>query len=677
MSGNPYDEWAVWLSEFFFTEEQADEEVLFAVDEMTLAEVSGLDEREAAESLARAVRLVISENWNVYQVVRRVDSWRRAGSVGAHPALPFLALTVYAAAQMGGHEGFAAHNFYVPLRQALVPDDEGEGEPGDYLSCIRELWDDLARWANDYRGGRFGRLVIRDPGRHYGRGLAWQHALVRSYDLRQLDAFFRRIGLQPGEDVTGAELRRALAAWTAGRGEPWAKRLHRVCCEEELAGYAEALLAREARKWDGRPRDPRTGRLVVRVRLGFASTRQPDVGVYLRWVEGLPQTLSLPLPTSQVVQLERDGNGQWFSPHPLEGISASKAMNEGVSLSADGYRVELRPEDAYAFGYDDELGCWVSVDSMSYGDCHHLIVRADEVSSVIGFLQAECTEKPRVDESASRRLPRGWKLIPKVRMDSRPQQTAVPSALASLIPAGSSPRLQLRGGLPLPVARWTYLYGGAPSVGLTTLTDDPDVWVIELGTGRRERFRAPEGPVRELPLWQLPLCPGEHEISHGGSKTKLQIVPGIVEVAGKGCGKICHHGRDGAVVRGTTVEGAPFRREPVIIAAPAPGDSVILLGPKPGDQLIVSLPSWFEELAGVLSWKWIDAWPDFKPAWSLIRGANGEYVASMLKAIEPEVDDGRGTSWARKIGVASLADWEREEARVLWLRYQEVAGVRR
>jgi hypothetical protein len=209
------------------------------------------------------------------------------------------------------------------------------------------------------------------------------------------------------------------------------------------------------------------------------------------------------------------------------------------------------------------------------------------------------------------------------------------------------------------------------------LTDDPDVWVTELRTGCCERFRAPEGSVRELPLWKLPLHLGEYEISHGGSKIKLQIVDGIAEMAGKGWGTICHHGRDGTVVRGTTVEGAPFRREPVVIAAPVPGDSAFLLGPKPDDQLIVTLPSWLEEHAGTLSWKYIDAWPEFAPVWLLIRGGAGEYRAFMLEAIEPEVEDGRGTSWARKIGVASLDDCGREEARVLWRRYQEVAGVRR
>src|SRR5688572_8830789 len=193
MNNYTYDHWAELLGGFFFGEDHDGEEILFAVDELSLAEASGLPEEEAARSLAHAVRLVITDGWNVVAVNRLVDRWRRAGASGAHPALPFLALTVLAASRMGSYEGFAPSKFYVPLRRALVPEDHEKNVPGSYLDHVRSLWNDLARWANDDNAGQRGRLTIRNPGPHYGRGLAIQHALVKSYDLRQLDAFFRRI----------------------------------------------------------------------------------------------------------------------------------------------------------------------------------------------------------------------------------------------------------------------------------------------------------------------------------------------------------------------------------------------------------------------------------------------------------------------------------------------------
>jgi hypothetical protein len=467
MNKYTYDDWAELLSDFFFDDAHDGEEILFAVDELSLAEASGLDEREAAESLAAAVRLIIGAGWNVLAVKRLVERWRRAGAEGPHPALPFLALTVLAASRMGSYEGFAPHKFYVPLRRALVPEDSEVDAPGAYLDHIRLLWEDLARWANVENQGRYGRLSIRDPGWQYGRGLAMQHALVKSYDLRQLDAFFRRIGLQPGEDVTPAELRRALAVWTAGRPEPWAQRLHRISTEEELQEYADALLDREARRWDGRPRDPRTGRAVGRIRLGFPSARRPQLAVFVQWDERLPEGVKISLPSGGVIALEREHG--WFAPHPLAEIDPADAISSGVELRGDGYRFDLRPDEVYAFTYDDDLGAWVSVDCMSYGDRYHLIAWRDVAGEVVRFVQAASTIDPKLDEAASRHLPAGWTLISDVRIDARPKTTP-PASLASLIPAGSGPRLRLLGGLPLTAAHGVYLRGGEPALALSILS---------------------------------------------------------------------------------------------------------------------------------------------------------------------------------------------------------------
>lgn len=138
-----YDEWAELLTGFFFDEAHEGEEILFAVDELALVDASGLQESEACASLAAAVSSVVGRRWDVLAVRRRLERWRSAGAVGAHPAIPFLALTVLAAYRMGAFEGFAPHKFYVPLRRTLDGDDEGTDAPGTYLEYVRELWNDL------------------------------------------------------------------------------------------------------------------------------------------------------------------------------------------------------------------------------------------------------------------------------------------------------------------------------------------------------------------------------------------------------------------------------------------------------------------------------------------------------------------------------------------------------
>lgn len=670
-----YDDWAQLLTWFFFDEAHEGEEVLFAVDELTLAEASALDEAKAADSLAAAVRTIIGDQWNVLAVKRLVERWRKAGASGGHPALPFLALTVLAASRMGSYEGFAPHKFYVPLRRALVSDDPEVDAPGTYLAHVRWLWDDLARWTTVDQGGRSGRLTIRDPGWQFGRGLAMQHALVKSSDLRQLDAFFRRIGLQPGEEVSASELRRALAVWTAGRSDPWALRLHRVSTEEELQEYAEALLSREARRWDGRARDPRTGRAVGRIRLGFISARRPHVAVYAQWDERLPEQLELSLPSGRLVSLEREHG--WFTPHPLEGIDAGVAMAAGVELRGHGYRFDLRPEDVYAFSYDDDLGCWVSVDSMSYGDRYNLIVRQDGAGEMIRFVQAASTTEARIDEAASRHLPPGWKLITPVRIDARPK-TAPPARLATLIPAGASPRLRLLGGLPLTTAHGVYLRGGEPALALSALSEDDRISIRRDSNGQIERLRANPGDIREVPLWELKLEPDRYEIRHGESAVTLQIVDGIAEAAGPGAGSIHCRGRGSAVVVGTRASGVSGERTPVTVPAPAPGDSLVLLGRKPRCYHVVELPSWLSSVVGFdLSWKNIDAWPEFAAVWLVMHGDSGRYETVLLQAAEPDAnDDARGTKWARLIGMSTLSHREDEAAKKLWNQYRVAAGLK-
>lgn len=672
-----YDDWAELLSAFFFDPAHDGEEILFAVDELSLAEASGLDEELAAQSLAKAVRLVIGERWNVLAVKRLVERWRKNGASGPHPGLPLLALTVLAASRMGGYEGYAPHKFYVPLRRALTPEDPEDDAPGSYLAHIRGLWDDLARWANEDNAGRRGRLTIRDPGWQYGRGLAWQHALVKSYDLRQLEAFFRRIGLQPGESVSPKELRRALSVWTANRHEPWARRLHYVSSEGDLEEYAEALLARAARAWDGRPRDPRTGRAVGRVRIGLTSLRRPTLGAYVQWDERLPLEVKVTTPAGDWLSLERDGG--WYSPHPLDEIDLAEALRDGLSMIGDGQRFDLRGEEVYALAYDDELGAWVSVDCMSYGDRYHLLVDRQALSEVLAFVSKESRLPAQIAEHASRTLPAGWALVTDVRIDARPE-AAPPSSLAALVPAGAGPRLRLLGGLPLTAGHGVYLRGGEPSLALSTLTDDDRISITRMSTGQVERFRANAGENREVPLWQLRLEPDSYEIQHGESKVVLQIVDGIAEAAGPGAGSIRHRGRDAVEVCGTSTS-APTRGalQPLCIPAPAPSDSAMIVGSTPDDILRIELPAWLSQLVGFpLTWKQIDAWPEFDPVWLILRAPSGKLEASLLKSAEPEAKQLAGTvkqtPWARTIGIASLCEWESASAAELWERYRAASG---
>lgn len=667
MRAYSYSDWAEILAGFFFDEAHDGDEILFAVDDLSLAEASGLAEDEACESLSAAVRSVVGFSWRLSEVSRRVRRWRHEGCPDAHPALPVLAVTVLAAARMGEDQEVARHNYYVPLRRLLNPKDHGVGAPGSFTEYIGILWRDVARWANGGLGGRRGRLVVRDPGHFAYIGYATQHAVVKSGDLRHLDSFFRRIGLEPGETVAAAELRRALSAWTAGRSEPWARRLWKVSSEPEFHEHCEALLEREAQRWDGRPRDPRTGRAIGRVRIAIQSTRRPSPFLCIQWDDRLPEGTSAALPTGEVISLRRwEG---WYQPCPLPSLDIEDCLWEGLELQGEGCRFRLPLDDVHALGYDDDLGAWASVERMAYGDRYQLLVWHESTSEVVDFLLRTAAPGLRVEAKTHPLLPDDWELLRDVQLDARPTE-APPASLGALIPAGPGPRLRLLGGLRLGTAAGVYLRGGEPQVALSSVANDPWVVVKRLGTNQEERLRADER--REIELWRLQLEPDRYEVAHGQSRAVFQIVDGIAETAGPGAGTVHQAAAGEAAVVGTTVEQAGLAPQPVTVPVPKEG-TVRLLGPNAEDYCSVELPQWTERLLGIPRWQYIDAWADFDVAWVLSPNGDGTYEAAMMNAIEPATERASST-WARLVDASALSPGQPREVADLWRRYASRAG---
>ena len=667
-----YEQWTELLGSFFFDPSHDGSEILFAVDDLALSEMTGLSEPDSAKSLAGAVRDVISPAWDVREVKFRVRRWRTGGMVGDHPSLPLLALAVVAASRMHADGQFAATNFYVPLRRALNPNDAGEGTPGTYLEYVRDLWSDLAKWANEDLQGLRGRLVLRDPGPQYGRGAAIQHALVRSSDLSQLDTFFRRIGLLPGEGAGGKVLLRALRIWTEQRTESWAKRLHRLCSDDDLSEYAAALLEREAARWDGRPRDRRTGRGVGQIRLGISKLRNPVLGLYLRADSRLPTELRITPPGSEPLTVIQAGD--WFQPHPLEHQDLGNVLLYGLRVPAGLWRFEFRVEDAYPLTYDDELGMWVSVDTISFGDRYHLLVRQNVAAEVRAWMNQVSATPLREDAAANRGLPAGWVLLQDLQLERRPSSSP-PACLAGAIPTGSGPRLRLVGGLPLTAGPGVYLRGGEPGLALSSLVPDSTITITQEESGISETFNISGNRDEEIPLWKFQLLPGSYRVQHGETSVVFRIVDGIAEESGPGAGSVqlTVGARKGVV---GTAPVPPMETEPPLtVRAPHASLTVLILGSHSSNFVKLETPTWIAVVAGPLSWSHLDFWGDFVPVWEITKHTTGRFIATALRNVEPAADSDMSSNWARVLKVASLAEDADEASRELWSRYQAAVGV--
>lgn len=684
-----YEDWSELLFETFFSEENGGEDVLFAVDDAVLAEISGLSEEGeggGGDSLAKAVKSRISVQWRLGNISASAREWERRGGIGAHPALPVLALTVLAASRMAANETHAAHNYYVPLRRLLDPHDPGSGAPGDFTDEILGLWASVREWSEVTLEGCLGVLKADTTGIHFPYiASALQHAFLRSSDLHRLDAFFRVLGLEPaGEPPVGGELRRALKSWTSNKDESWARRLHKACLDDpinELHKHCERLLTREARRWDGMPRDVRTGRAVGRLRLAIKSRRHSGVQLFAQWDERIGDEVELVVPGHGSSSLRREEDSEWFEPNPLGEFSPPLIddwLSNGVEFAGAPTKFELLGAAAHVLRYDESMARHVSVDFMTIGLPHLVLTRRRHVDEVKNFLTALAEDsgiaREAVTVSDDPRLA-DWRLIGPFKIDSRPA-TRPPEVLAQYLPTGTGLSLRLIGGLHVGPGQRTYLRGGEPAVGLNELIEDsPRLYRVGPNGEEVEIPLGSEG--EEVPLWEECLEPGHYKIRQGPATVALEIVDGIAEEAGRGAGSVRLDGN----IEGTIAHNADAVAQPWMVKAPIKTKESFLLGAGgPTEYDSVCRPRWFSQVlkraegGGRLGWRQIDAWTSFEPVWQVLQSGSGGQSELHLLNERPPIASGpfaAGTDWSKALCETPLAEDAPEAATVLLQAYKE------
>jgi hypothetical protein len=681
-----YEDWAELIFLNFFSEENGGEDILFAIDDPVLAEISALSEEGGATSLAGAVKSRVSGQWRLASISNTTRVWKRQGGTGAHPALPVLALTVLAASRMAADGNYAAHNYYVPLRRLLDPHDSGGGAPGDFPTEILGLWASVREWSEVDLEGRYGILKADMTGGHFPYiAPALQHAFLRNSDLHRLDAFFRVLGLEPAsEPPVGSELRRALKSWTSNKDETWARRLHEACLDDpvnELHKHCERLLTREARRWDGMPRDAQTGHAIGRLRLAIKNRRNSGVQLFSQWDERIGDEVELVVPGYGPRLLRREEDSEWFEPNPLGEFSPPLIddwLSNGVEFAGDPTKFELPGAAAHVLRYDESMANHVSVDYIIIGVPHLVLTHRRHVDTVTNFLTAlaedsEIAREP-VTVSDDPRLA-DWTLIGPFKIDSRPT-TRPPEVLAQYLPTGTGLSLRLIGGLHVGPGQRTYLRGGEPAVGRNELIEDsprlyrvgPDGEEVEVPIGS-------EG--EEVPLWEERLEPGSYKIRQGPATVALEIVDGIAEEAGPGAGSV----RLGGNIEGTIAHNADAVAQPWMVEAPRGAQQSFLLGAGgPTEYDSVCQPRWFShalkqaEGGGSLDWRQIEAWTSFEPVWQVLQSrSGGQGKLHLLEerppiALEPFAAD---TDWSKALCETPLVEDASEAAAILLQAYKE------
>jgi hypothetical protein len=223
-----------------------------------------------------------------------------------------------------------------------------------------------------------------------------------------------------------------------------------------------------------------------------------------------------------------------------------------------------------------------------------------------------------------------------------------------------------RGGLKLPHLHHAYLVGGAPFLALPEGIQERTFLLDKDDSNLPHTFVATGS---EFPLGALKLSAGYYEIKYGPARIDFDLVDGIVETAGEGVGVV-----KTACVVGMHAPGNSLT--PLTELAPEGGQPWVLLGSTPADVELVHTPQWLSDLVGDggLSWKAVDAWPNFEPVWRLSRplGSSSRYWATQIGAKPPQPSPPGGT-WANLLLQAELDPLLEAADPSLWDDYKQAA----
>lgn len=244
-----YLEWNNLIASHFFRPERAGRSVHLYVTEEIITEL-GQNYGAALPDFIKAVKtgfIAVQGKGICEKALQSMDYWKeRQKQEGYPPYIGYLALFVLAA----GIEGDFADNAYYPRLWTLLGEKPTSGYPD--FDQMRRLWDDLARWANEYKSGEVGIFNINTSGRLIHVDIPRSQTLLTEKERGKLPSIFAAAELDP----TAPPSEEAIASLLVKHGSRslqnrTLKLLQKTSNANELH---QALLERiidELRGWDG------------------------------------------------------------------------------------------------------------------------------------------------------------------------------------------------------------------------------------------------------------------------------------------------------------------------------------------------------------------------------------------------------------------------------------------
>jgi hypothetical protein len=688
-----YEAWTRALRAHFFVEANAEIPVTYFVDADVLADVAGITDPSAAEaSLASVLRpkLLPESSGDVFRrVVDDSWAWKLKYPERDPPFLPVLAVAVLAAAHMARTEDWAAHNYYKPLREILrLPG--GTGMPAGYDGAMQSLWGHLTWWLNDYKAGNLGLSSVPTHPNPAYIGYALSQALFRSSDRQRLTHFFLALDLAPRAPIEAAELLTYFRAWSQrSHLSPGARQMAR---RDEYREVLAGILMAEWNRWDGSLRDER-GRRLGQILITLDLYLRPRLAFVAERPRGFPAQATFDFEETRGGVALSAASNDFYSELPFE-VSAN-ALDTGLRGQFEGFALGLTPSPIVPFRQHEGLGCWASARQLVPGEQHWVLARDDHAGMVRDYLREAAMAGVREAQAVA---PRGWTFFRDVVIDAAPHHVPNP-ALSRVVPSVTA-RPSLWGGLPIASNPDLYLSGGEPDLWVPTtqvgetlpVAIDGSLVSSDFGGGR-------------VALSERGLPAGEHVITVGPSRLRLQTTDTIGVVNSRGSGALSHQlglmggsyvassARGASETAPTTAAGTvqvvgigllgaaadlPTRaRAPLLL--PARAGHYIVLGVVAGEvvrpQVPPESPRWVRAIAPYSAGR--EFLPSFDVAWVLVAWRVGEWEARLRSDLEPQPCDPDTTK------ASSVRDWCRcfleleprmsLDALQLWSRYRVFA----
>lgn len=681
-----YSEWTERLCKHYFNESNAGRPVTFFVDDEVLGLLEGGgDASTGVASLAQAVRSRLAlDSWG--RRFARIDDecgrWKAGGAIGCPPSLPLLAVAVLAGTHMAAESGISAANYWKRFRDILNLHETNDLK--GYQDVFPGLWQQLTWWLDTDHGGGLGTSTVDDDPWPTVIGYALSQSLFREADRQHLSELFQKLDLVPGEPIDPAELLQYFKAWAPR--SPLSRGARLMAADAHYDERLSALLRDEAARYDGTRRDAE-GRHLASLVILFEPFPVPTYRVAAERPSTFPEIAEF-------------GNGEFsIQLSPLvegwyaEAWSLDDAwLGEGLRLSHAGFVLLLRHAGVVPFTRNRDFGCWSSVSKFEPSEPHVLLVTEQLKDRVAEYLGSHALAGWKAEPAEF--APKGWSLFTNVVVEESPK-TPPEGPLAVLMPVVRE-RPTFRGGLLLDLSVRMYLHGGEPDLWLPSLMGadtsvEVDGTVIDAEPGSR------------IPLRDLQLSEGAHEVVVGASNLSFRTVPSLKAGEAQGTGSVVHRlrranggylpvslgatvdasvglGGDGEVsVSGAHLDGAADDLPPAqqTVLLPAGAADYLLLGARVGEVMEVHeppRPKWLDNVAGKkLFPSGFDVHSSFPVVWAVYERF-GRSVARLVSARPPREWAGAEDAAASRWRNTFRSDPEVHETdQALWDAYIRVA----